>query len=67
MLNGHKQMTFGDMLVAKARRCWDLTAAVPDEYENDLWKQGDELIVSASLFGSQDADYHLRVYGPQAR
>jgi hypothetical protein len=52
------QTTFGGKLVSQARRCWDLTAAVPQEHEAALWKQGDELVAVAALFGDEEAERH---------
>jgi len=54
------QTTFGMKLVSRARRCWDLTAAVPEEHEAALWKQGDELVKAAALFGDEEAEGHVR-------
>ena len=50
------QTTFGMKLVARARRCWDLTAAVPQEHEAALWEQGDQLLGAAALFGDEGAE-----------
>lgn len=47
------QMNLGVVLVRKARRCWDLTAAVPEEYEAGLWAEGERLIDQAALFGDE--------------
>lgn len=54
------QTTFGGKLVSQARRCWDLTAAVPQEYEAALWEQGDELLAVAALFGDEEAERHVQ-------
>lgn len=53
------QETFGGRLADKAARCWQLTAAVPDEYEAELWEQGDRLIRDAALFGDPGAEGHV--------
>jgi len=49
------QMNLGLVLVRRARRCWDLTAAVPQEHEAALWEQGERLIDQAALFGDEGA------------
>jgi hypothetical protein len=54
------QVTFGNMLVSHARRCWDLTAAVPQEYEGALWEQGEQLIAIAALFGDEESEKHVK-------
>jgi len=53
------QTTFGMKLVSRARRCWDLTAAVPEEHEAALWEQGDQLLAVAALFGDPEAEAHV--------
>jgi hypothetical protein len=53
------QTTFGMKLVSRARRCWDLTAAVPEEHEAALWEQGDQLLAVAALFGDPEAERHV--------
>ncbi len=53
------QTTFGGAMVSRARRCWDLTAAVPAEHEKALWDQGDQLVRDAALFGDEEAERHV--------
>ena len=54
------QTTFGQKLAYRAYRCWKLTAAVPEEHEEVLWKQGDELVRAAALFGDEESEQHVR-------
>lgn len=49
MLN--EQYSLGYVLVLAARNNYDLTSAVPAEYEADLWAAGDALMSAAALFG----------------
>lgn len=53
------QATFGGRLADKAVRCWQLTAAVPDEYEAALWDEGDRAIRVAAAFGDPEAERHV--------
>lgn len=55
-----EQITLGTVLVRRARRCWDLTAAVPEEYEAALWDEGERLIDQAALFGDEGAEEEVR-------
>lgn len=54
-----EQITLGTVLVRRARRCWDLTAAVPQEHEAALWDEGERLIDQAALFGDKDAEQEV--------
>lgn len=53
------QETFGGRLADKAMRCWNLTAAVPEEHEAELWEHGDRLIRGAALFRDPEAERHV--------
>lgn len=59
------QLNLSTVLVRRARRCWDLTAAVPQEHEAALWQQGEDLIDQAALFG--DAECEAEVAHREAR
>lgn len=54
-----EQIGLGRVLVRRARRCWDLTAAVPQEHEAALWEQGERLIDAAALFGDEGAEQEV--------
>lgn len=51
------QMNLGEVLVRRAVRCLDLTAAVPDEHEQALYDQADQLFAGAVLLGHEEARY----------
>ena len=55
-----EQITLGTVLVRRARRCWDLTAAVPKEHEAALWEQGERYVDMAALFGDEGAEQEVR-------
>ena len=50
------QLHFGDWLLARARRCMDLTSAVPEEHERTLEDQAEFLIYVAAEFGDREAE-----------
>lgn len=54
-----EQITLGTVLVRRARRCWDLTAAVPREHEAALWEQGEQYVDMAALFGDEGAEQEV--------
>lgn len=54
-----QQVHLGTVLVRRARRCWDLTAAVPQEHEAALWAEGERLIDQAALFGEEGAEQEV--------
>jgi len=61
-----KQLGFGTVLVSRAVRCWDLTAAVPEEHEAALWSEGDRNMRSAALFGHAEAEMWVQVEDQRA-
>lgn len=56
-----KQLSFGSVLVSRAVRCADLTAAVPQEHEAALWDQSDRDMRAAALFGHAEAEMWVQV------
>lgn len=50
-----KQLNLGEVLVVRAVRTLDLTAAVPQEDEAGLWDEAGRLMHGAALFGHTDA------------
>lgn len=54
-----QQIHIGTVLTRQARRCWDLTAAVPAEYEAGLWAEGDRLLKDAATFGEEIAEREI--------
>ena len=57
--NSFDQMNLGYILMLVASRCYDLTAAVPAEFEDDMWKAGEAAIDAAALFGEPSAIYEI--------
>lgn len=62
-MNDAVQLSLGTFVLRSARRCYDLSAAVPAEYEAGILAEGDTLVQAAALLGDEEAEREVAWWG----